>query len=80
MSQLEKELSRHTRLGSALNKRWENGIPGYEGLFDNKVRSLKASVVSLAFTLIRIREWVSVRRALGVLGEISAFRDGLPEF
>lgn len=61
MSQLDKELSRHTRLGSALNKRWENGIPGYEGLFDNKVRSLKASVVSLAFTLIRIREWVSVR-------------------
>jgi hypothetical protein len=37
-------------------------------------------VVSLAFTLIRIREWVNVRRALGVLGEISAFRDGLPEF
>jgi hypothetical protein len=37
-------------------------------------------VVSLAFMLIRIREWVSVRRALGVLGEISAFREELPEF
>jgi hypothetical protein len=80
MSKIDKELYRQTRLGSALNKRWKNGIPGYEGLFDSSVRSLKPSVFSLAFTLIRIREWVSVRRTLGVLGEISAFSEEMPEF
>ena len=79
LSRIDEQLYRHTRLGSALNKRWKYGIPGYEGLFDTGVRSLKPSVFTLAFTLIRIREWVSVRRTLGVLGEISAFREELPE-
>ena len=79
LSVIDEQLYRHTRLGSALNKRWRYGIPGYEGLFDSGVRSLKPSVLTLAVTLIRIREWVSVRRTLGVLGEISAFREELPE-
>ncbi len=33
----------------------------------------------LALTIIRIREWISVRRTLSALGEISAFTDGPPE-
>ncbi len=79
LADIDEKLYRHTRLGSALNKRWKNGIPDYEGLFDGSVRALPPSVFSLAFTLIRIREWVSVRRTIGVLGEISAFTDALPE-
>ena len=79
LADIDKQLYRYTRLGSALNKRWKNGIPGYEGLFDSSTRSLEPSIFSLAVTIIRIREWVSVRRTLGGLAEISAFTDGPPE-
>jgi hypothetical protein len=29
LADIDQQLYRHTRLGSALNKRWKNGIPGY---------------------------------------------------
>ncbi len=79
LAEIDQQLYRHTRLGSALNKRWDRGMPGYEGLFDRSTRSLEPSILRLAFTIIRIREWISVRRTLGVLGEISAFTEGSPE-
>ena len=79
LADIDQQLYRHTRLGSALNKRWKNGIPGYEGLFDRSVRALEPSIFSLAVTIIRIREWVSVRRTLGGLAGISAFIDGPPD-
>lgn len=79
LADIDQQLYRHTRLGSALNKRWKNGIPGYEGLFDRTVRSLEPSIFRLAVTIIRIREWVSVRRTLGGLAGISAFTDGPPD-
>jgi hypothetical protein len=79
LADIDQQLYRHTRLGSALNKRWKNGIPGYEGLFDRSVRSLEPSIFRLAVTIIRIREWVSVRRTLGSLAGVSAFTDGPPD-
>jgi hypothetical protein len=79
LADLDQQRYRYTRLGSGLNKRWGNGIPGYEGLFDRSVWSLEPSIFSLAVTIIRIREWVSVRRTLGSLAGISAFTDGLPD-
>ncbi|MCH7565373.1 MAG: hypothetical protein IH968_16290 [Gemmatimonadetes bacterium] len=79
LADIDQQLYRHTRLGSALNKRWKHGIPGYEGLFDRSVRSLEPSIFRLAVTIIRIREWVSVRRTLGGLAGISAFTDGPPD-
>ena len=80
LAEIDQQLYRHTRLGSALRKRWDRGMPGYEGLFDRTIRSLDPSILGLAMTIIRIREWISVRRTLGALGEISAFTgDGPPE-
>ena len=79
LADIDQQLYRRTRLGSALNKRWKNGIPGYEGLFDRSVRSLEPSIFRLAVTIIRIREWVSVRRTLGSLAGVSAFTDGPPD-
>jgi len=79
LADIDQQLYRHTRLGSALNKRWKNGIPGYEGLFDTSIRSLEPSIFRLAVTIIRIREWVSVRRTLGGLAGVSAFTDGPPD-
>jgi hypothetical protein len=80
LAEIDEQLYRHTRLGSALKKRWERGIPGYEALWDRKVKSLEPSIFRLAVTIIRIREWVSVRRTIGVLGEVSALQevDGAP--
>ncbi len=79
LAEIDQQLYRFTRLGSALNKRWNRGMPGYEGLFDRSIRSLEPSILRLALTIIRIREWISVRRTLGALGEISGFTDGPPE-
>ena len=79
LAEIDQQLYRHTRLGSALNKRWNGAMPGYEDLFDRSIRSLEPSILRLALTIIRIREWISVRRTLGALGEISAFTDGPPE-
>ena len=79
LAEIDQQLYRHTRLGSALNKRWDRGMPGYEGLFDRSIRSMEPSILRLALTIIRIREWISVRRTLGALGEVSAFTDGPPE-
>jgi hypothetical protein len=56
-----------------LNKRWKNGIPGYEGLFTAKTRSMDPSVFRLAVTIIRIREWISARRTAKALADISSF-------
>ena len=33
------------------------------------------AIFRLAVTIIRIREWVSVRRTIGVLGDVSALQD-----
>ena len=75
LASIDQELYRHTRLGSALKKRWEKGIPDYEGLFDSRVRAFEPSVLRLALTIIKIREWISVRRTVDALGEVSSFRD-----
>jgi hypothetical protein len=75
LAEVEQKLYRHTRVGSALNKRWKNGIPGYEGLFTSKTRSMEPSVFRLAVTIIEIREWISARRTANALAEISLFSD-----
>lgn len=72
LAKIDEQLYKHTRAGSALKKRWERGIPDYEALWDRKVKGLEPSIFRLAVTIIRIREWVSVRRTIGVLGEVSA--------
>ena len=80
LADIDQQLYRYTRLGSALNKRWKNGIPQYEGLFDRSVRSLEPSIFRLAVTIIRIREWVSVRRTLlGVAGISPSAAEGQPD-
>lgn len=76
LSDIDRQLYRYTRIGSALNKCWKHGVPGYEGLFDASTRSMEPSIFRLAVTIIRIREWVSVRRTQAGLAEISAFKDG----
>ena len=75
LAAIDQELYRHTRTGSALNKRWKNGIPGYEGLFTRKTKAMDPSVFRLAVTIIRIREWISVRRTVRALADISSFTD-----
>ncbi len=75
LAKIDQELYVHTRAGSALNKRWKNGIPEYEGLFTSKTKSMEPSVFRLAVTIIRIREWISARRTVLALGDISAFAD-----
>ena len=75
LAAIDQELYRHTRAGSALNKRWKQGIPGYEGLFTAKTRGMDPSVFRLAVTIIRIREWISARRTANALADISSFSD-----
>ncbi len=75
LAAIDQELYRHTRAGSALNKRWNRGIPEYEGLFTKKTKSMDPSVFRLAVTIIRIREWISVRRTVRALADISSFTD-----
>ncbi len=75
LAKIDQELYRRTRLGSALNKRWLNGVPGYEGLFTRKTKAMEPSVFRLAVTIIRIREWISARRTVRALAEISSFSD-----
>ncbi len=75
LAAIDQELYRRTRLGSALNKRWQRGIPGYEGLFTRKTKAMEPSVFRLAVTIIRIREWISARRTVNALAEISSFSD-----
>ena len=75
LAKIDQELYRRTRLGSALNKRWQNGVPGYEGLFTRKTKAMEPSVFRLAVTIIRIREWISARRTVRALAEISSFSD-----
>ncbi len=75
LAAIDKELYRHTRAGSALNKRWNRGIPEYEGLFTKQTKSMEPSVFRLAVTIIRIREWISARRTVRALAEISSFTD-----
>jgi len=75
LAEIDQQLYRHTRAGSALNKRWLNGIPGYEGLFTKKTKSMDPSVFRLAVTIIRIREWISARRTVNALADISSFSD-----
>ncbi len=75
LAEIDQKLYRHTRAGSALNKRWNKGMPGYEGLFTSKTRSMEPSVFRLAVTIIRIREWISARRTTNALAEISSFSD-----
>ena len=60
---------------AALNKRWKNGIPGYEGLFSAKTKAMDPSVFRLAVTIIRIREWISAKRTVRALADISSFTD-----
>ena len=72
---IDRELYRHTRVGSALNKRWNRGIPEYEGLFTRKTKAMDPSVFRLAVTIIRIREWISARRTVRALADISSFTD-----
>lgn len=81
LSDIDRQLYRYTRIGSALNKRWKHGVPGYEGLFDASTRSMEPSIFRLAVTIIRIREWGQrpahaggPRRDLGLQGR--AARDG----
>lgn len=75
LAAIDQELYRRTRLGSALNKRWQRGIPGYEGLFTRKTKAMEPSVFRLAVTIIRVREWISARRTVNALAEISSFSD-----
>ena len=75
LAAIDQELYRHTRAGSALNKRWQRGIPGYEGLFTRETRGMDPSVFRLAVTIIRIREWISARRTANALADISSFSD-----
>ncbi len=75
LAAIEEELYRQTRAGSALNKRWNRGIPGYEGLFTAQTKSMDPSVFRLAVTIIRIREWISARRTANALADISSFSD-----
>ena len=75
LAAIDQELYRSTRLGSALNKRWQRGIPGYEGLFTRKTKAMEPSVFRLAVTVIRIREWISARRTVSALADISSFSD-----
>ena len=75
LAAIDRELYLHTRAGSALNKRWNRGIPEYEGLFTKQTKSMEPSVFRLAVTIIRIREWISVRRTVRALAEISSFAD-----
>ncbi len=75
LATIDQELYRRTRLGSALNKRWNRGIPGYEGLFTRKTKAMEPSVFRLAVTIIRIREWISARRTVSALSDISSFSD-----
>jgi hypothetical protein len=75
LAAIDQELYRYTRAGSALNKRWQRGIPGYEGLFTAKTRAMDPSVFRLAVTIIRIREWISARRTANALADISSFSD-----
>jgi hypothetical protein len=75
LATIDQELYRHTRAGSALNKRWNRGIPEYEGLFTSKTKSMDPSVFRLAVTIIRIREWISARRTVRALADISSFTD-----
>jgi len=75
LAAIEQELYRRTRLGSALNKRWQRGIPGYEGLFTRKTKAMDPSVFRLAVTIIRIREWISAKRTVTALADISSFTD-----
>jgi len=75
LAAIEQELYRRTREGSALNKRWQRGMPGYEGLFTRKTKGMDPSVFRLAVTIIRIREWISARRTANALSEISSFPD-----
>ena len=75
LAEIDQELYRHTRAGSALNKRWKNGIPGYEGLFSAKTKAMDPSVFRLAVTIIRIREWISAKRTVRALADISSFTD-----
>ena len=75
LAAIDQELYRHTRLGSALNKRWQRGVPGYEGLFTRKTKAMEPSVFRLAVTIIRIREWISARRTVRALADISSFSD-----
>ena len=75
LAEIDQKLYRYTRAGSALNKRWKNGIPGYEGLFTRKTKAMDPSVFRLAVTIIRIREWISARRTVRALADISSFTD-----
>ena len=75
LAEIDQELYRHTRAGSALNKRWNRGIPEYEGLFTRKTKAMEPSVFRLAVTIIRIREWISARRTVRALADISSFTD-----
>ena len=54
-SDIDRQLYRYTRIGSALNKCWKHGVPGYEGLFDASTRSMEPPIFCLAVTIIRIR-------------------------
>lgn len=75
LAAIDQELYRYTRAGSALNKRWKAGMPGYEGLFTAKTKAMDPSVFRLAVTIIRIREWISARRTANALADISSFAD-----
>ena len=75
LAAIDKELYRRTRLGSALNKRWQRGIPEHEGLFTRKTKAMEPSVFRLAVTIIRVREWISARRTVNALADISSFSD-----
>ena len=75
LAAIDRELYRHTRTGSALNKRWNRGIPEYEGLFTRQTKAMEPSVFRLAVTIIRIREWISARRTVRALADISSFTD-----
>ena len=75
LAAIDQKLYLHTRAGSALNKRWRRGMPGYEGLFTRKTKAMDPSVFRLAVTIIRIREWISAKRTASALADISSFTD-----
>ncbi len=58
-----------------MNKRRQRRNPGYEGLFTRKTKAMEPSVFRLAVTIIRNREWISARRTVNALAEISSFSD-----
>jgi hypothetical protein len=50
-------------------------MPGYEGLFTRETTAMEPSVFRLAVTIIRIREWISARRTVNALADVSSFTE-----